>query len=167
MLKVFLAKHVSGCCGVNAYLSHWDESVENVCNSCKGPNEDIYHITTCPNKDRTAFFQSCVDDVVKWMKKARSDPVIACLIESYLCNRDALSMHTGARPFIGSKYALLIKYHNELGWQNFTEGRFVTLYVELQREYIQGIDTYQMAESWAVGLMEQLTDPSSMVLSEL
>jgi len=156
MLKVFLAKHVSGCCGVNAYLSHWDESVENVCNSCKGPNEDIYHITTCPDKDRTTFFQSCVDDVVKWMKKARTDPVIAGLIESYLRNRDSLSMRTGARPFLGQKYALLIKYHDELGWRNFTEGRFVTLYVELQREYIRGIETYQTAESWAVGLMEQL-----------
>ena len=32
----------------------------------------------------------------------------------------------------------------------------MTLYVELQREYIRGIDRYQTAESWAVGLMEQL-----------
>ena len=89
-----------------------------------------------------------MDDVVKWMKKARTDPVIAGLIESYLRNRDSLSMCAGARPFIGSKYSLLTKYHNELGWRNFTE--------ELQREYIQGIETYQTAESWAVGLMEQL-----------
>ena len=65
------------------------------------------------------------------MKKARTDPVIAGLIESYLRNRDSLSMCAGERPFIWSKYSLLIKYHDELGWRNFTEGRFVTLYVEL------------------------------------
>ena len=110
----------------------------------------------CPEKDRTAFFQACVDDVVKWMKKARTDPVLAGLIESYMRNRDTISMRAEAWLFIGSKYSLLIKYHDELGWRNFTKGHFVTLYIELQREYIQGIDTYQTAKSWAVGLMEQL-----------
>ena len=72
--------HVSGCCGVNAYLSHRDESVVNVCKSRKLPNENIYHITTCLEKDRTTFFQACVDDVVKWTKKARTDPVLVSLI---------------------------------------------------------------------------------------
>ena len=55
-------------------------------------------------KDRTAFFQACVDDVVKWMKKARTDPVIAGLIESYLRNRDTLSMCAGAQPFSRSTH---------------------------------------------------------------
>ena len=75
-----------------------------------------------------------MDDVVKWMKKTCTDPVISGLIESYLRNReDTVSMRTGARPFIASKHSLLIKYHDELVWRNFTEGRFVALYVELQR----------------------------------
>ena len=74
-------------------------------------------------------------------------------------------MRDGARPFIWSKYALLIKYHDELRWRNFTKGRFVTLYVELQREeYIQGIETY--VGRGADGAIDQ-TDSPSVVLSEL
>ena len=87
----------------------------NVCNSCTQSNEDIYHITTYHEKDCTTFFQACVDDVVKWMKRARTEPVLVGLIEFYLRNRDKISMRAGARPFIGSKYALLIKYHVEVG----------------------------------------------------
>ena len=70
--------------------------------NCKRPNEDIYYITTCLEKDRTAFSQACVDNVVKWMKKARTDPTLVNLSESYLRNRDTISMRAGARPFIGS-----------------------------------------------------------------
>lgn len=51
-------------------------------------------------------------------------------------------MRAGARP-TGAKYC-----YEQLGWRNFTEGRFVSLYVELQQDYLQGIETYQTTESW-------------------
>lgn len=36
------------------------------------------------------------------------------------------------------------------------EGRFLSYYVELQRDYLRDVDTYTTAESWATGLMERL-----------
>ena len=36
------------------------------------------------------------------------------------------------------------------------EGRFLSYYVQLQRDYLRDIDTYTTAESWATGLMERL-----------
>ena len=42
----WLSKHVTGCCGVNRFLSKWQPGTENRCPCCNGHNEDIYHLTT-------------------------------------------------------------------------------------------------------------------------
>jgi len=36
------------------------------------------------------------------------------------------------------------------------EGRFLTYYLVLQREFLEGRDTYLTAETWARGFMERL-----------
>ena len=41
----WVAKQVSGCCGVNAFLSKWDNSVTDRCPSCNGKGETTVHVT--------------------------------------------------------------------------------------------------------------------------
>ena len=65
-------------------------------------------------------------------------------------------MQSIASPFLPAKYHLLVKYHDKLGWTNFLEGRVFSYFVQLQREYISTCDTYQTAETWALGFMEHL-----------
>ena len=65
-------------------------------------------------------------------------------------------MQSIASPFLPAKYHLLIKYHDTLGWTNSLEGRVFSYFVQLQREYIPTCDTYQTAETWALGFMEHL-----------
>lgn len=56
----WVAKHVSGCCGVNGYLSHWDKSVKNVCPTCGVDNEDTQHVTLCNDPHRVKVFRRSV-----------------------------------------------------------------------------------------------------------
>ena len=65
-------------------------------------------------------------------------------------------MQAIANPFLPQKYYVLIKYHNKLGWKNFLDGRFSSYYVQLQCDYISTCETYQTAETWALGFMEHL-----------
>ena len=65
-------------------------------------------------------------------------------------------MFSVAPDSLSPLYRLLVKHHDRLGWRNFTEGRFLSLYVEIQRRHLRRISSYRSAESWATGLMDHL-----------
>lgn len=91
------------------------------------------------------------------MEKNQTDPVLtAMVVTEYLSNRGESSMSSILDPRWHRRYSLLAKFHDTLGWQNFVEGRFVSLYVEYQRKLLQTIETYRTAESWAQGFIDQL-----------
>ena len=55
-----------------------------------------------------------------------------------------------------SPYHRLARYHDKLGWDNFLEGRFCTLYVELHRRHLRTASRWNLAESWAKELAVKL-----------
>lgn len=172
MFRVWLTKHVSGCCGVNSHLNYIDNNVKNICPSCgttgtvqvseqdgKQHNvggETTHHISVCTHPHRTKLFHSSVTELVNWMESHDTDPFLAELIEHYLRDRGESTMFEVAGYHIPTRYNILIKYHDKLGWDNFIEGRILSLYAEHQREYLQHRETYMIAESWMTGLMEHL-----------
>jgi hypothetical protein len=97
-----------------------------------------------------------VDEIVKWMHSNNTDPEIVTLVKDYLRQRGNSTMQSIASPFLPSKYHLLVKYHDKLGWKKFLEERFFSYYVQLEREYISTCDTYQTAKTWVLGFMEHL-----------
>ena len=152
----FVTKHVSGCSGINSHLAHWDDTVQNFCPSCGNANESVFHITTCRNEGRIQVFKESVDELVAWMRKNQTDPLLATLIQNYLRAHGGSSMFSVAPDFLPPLYRLLVKHHDRLGWRNFTEGRFLSLYVEIQRRHLRKISSFRSADSWATGLMDQL-----------
>ena len=70
------------------------------------------------------------------MVKKQTDPVLIEMIREYLSDRGDSSMTSLLDSRWASRYALLAQYHDKLGWQNFVEGRYVSLYVEYQRMYL-------------------------------
>ena len=172
MFCTWITKHVSGCCGVNSHLNYIDDEVENKCPSCglrgiktlnattgKMRNvggETTHHISVCPDPDHTKLFQSSVDELVRWMSSHDTDPHLTELIGKYLREQGKYTMFQIAGSHIPSRYNLLIKYHDKLGWTNFIEGRVLTLFVQHQRDYLRDRDRYMTAETWVVGLMEHL-----------
>ena len=53
-------------------------------------------------------------------------------------------------------YQILVKYHDILGWQNLIKGRILSYIIQIQREYLNEIETFRTAESWTHRLIEQL-----------
>jgi len=153
MFRKWVAKHVSGCCGVRRYLSYWDKSIQNVCPTCAAHNEDTAHITLCRDPHRKKVFRRSVKNLETWLDDNQTDPILIEMIRDYLLDRGESSMTSLLDSNWASRYALLAKYHDWLGWQNFVEGRFVSLYVEYQRMYLNSIVTYRTAETWASGFI--------------
>ena len=85
----------------------------------------------------------------------RASPVIIELVSTYLAGRGEITMSSLIDDDL-HKYRLLCKYQDYLGWQNMIEGRFLSYYLVLQREFLERRDTYLTAETWASGFMERL-----------
>ena len=86
-----------------------------MCPACGVRGELPAHITICPDPERSYIYGSSVDEVVAWMRKKDTDPVLICLIERYLRARGAKSMSDIAPPSLHYRYLLFIKYQDILG----------------------------------------------------
>lgn len=78
------------------------------------------------------------------------------VIKLYLRGRGSRKMSDCVSGSPTSWHTLLAKYQDRLGWQNFIEGRFVSIFVQIQRRHLETSESWITAESWATGLMEQL-----------
>ena len=152
----FVTKHVFRTCGCNEFLSLYTPGLVNICPACGEPHETTAHITVCEEPGRARLYKSSVDSLVSWLEVKNTDPILAQLIEDYLRARNTKTMADVAPLGLPAKYQLLVKYTDLLGWQNFIEGRFLRYMVQLQRDYLQGLETWQTAESWCKGLTDRV-----------
>ena len=126
------------CCGVRHHLHEIDPSIPNVYPCCDCPDETTGHIILCPNKDRTTLYNKSVQELVKWMHSVQTSPVLIRMIGKYLDARNTMSMIETLNEVEYETTHLessLAEDHDNIGWQNFTEGRISKLYVEYQRSY--------------------------------
>ena len=114
------------------------------------------HVTICPNPARVEVYDNSIEAMEKWLESNDTDPILIVMIKDYLAARGESSMVSLIHPSCPSKYSLLARYHDKLGWQHFIECRFVSTYVQFQRGYLRTISSHHLADQWATGLMEQL-----------
>ena len=150
----WIAKHVSHFCGTNRQLSRIDSSVKNICPSCGQENESTSHITRCPDPGRIASLEAAVDDLCDWMDDKETDPYLQHIIVEYLLGRGIIDMADIIDP--EPRFIEFAEIHDNLGWDNFVEGRISKSLVHLQRQYLSTISTYTKINTWASGLMRQL-----------
>ena len=79
------------------------------------------------------------------------------MIDDYVRARGSRLMVDVAPLSLDISYRIFVKYHDILGWQNFIEGRFLSYMAQIQREHLQDVKTWRMAETWSCGLIEQLS----------
>ena len=120
--RLWVSKHVSGCCGVNSFLSKWDKSVQDRCPSCRRRGETTAHVTVCQDPGRVETYNKSIASVESWLESNDTDPILVELIRDYLEARGTESMESLLHPSWPSKYTILAHYHDKLGWQHFIEG---------------------------------------------
>jgi hypothetical protein len=152
--KDWLSKHVTGCCGVNRFLSKWDPKVQNICPCCGRFNEDIMHITTCRNEGRTVIFNDMVTDMEYWMEDNYTPPALVYYIGQYLRARSTKLMSQIVSP--RSRWFPFAQIHDRLGWRCFVEGRISTILVHEMHAHLSSTPSRIGAADWAKGLVNHL-----------
>ena len=159
--STFYSKHLIRCCGVRHHLHNIDNSVPNVCPCCGCEDETTAHIVLCPDKHRTKLYKKSVSNLITWMNDADTSPLIIEMVGKYLEARNTKTMselYDGPRTNDeNGRGWQLAQEHDLLGFQNFTEGRISSKYVDMQRQYYKSQKRYRRSETrWATEFIENL-----------
>ena len=129
--STFYSKHMIRCCGVRHHLHKIGSSIPNVCSPCCGyPDDTTGHIVLCPDEHRTTLYNKSVLELVNWMHLVQTSPVLIRMIEKYLETRNTMSMIETLNEVEYEPTELdlrLAEDRDNIGWQNFTEGRISKL----------------------------------------
>lgn len=63
LYKLWIAKHVSGFCGLGKMQFHWGYMESSKCPCCSHPCEDKEHLLTCPDVDCTSVWQDFIESL--------------------------------------------------------------------------------------------------------
>ena len=150
----WLTKHVTGMCGVNSHLSKWDPQVKNRCPCCKRLNENIYHITTCPDPGRVLLFRQMVDELETWLDSHYTPFHLTDCICTYLRGRNTVQMVDLAPR--GSPLHSMAVLHDRLGWRSFLEGRISTVLIQEMHIHLANSPARIGVSDWARGFVNFL-----------
>jgi hypothetical protein len=154
MFSVWVTKQVSGFCGTNHMLSVMYGDVVDRCPNCGHVPEKSSHIPLCRDPGRTLMFRRSVDTLVTWLEKQQTDIELILLIRQFLLSRGSRTMSSFCRP--NSPYLHLASMHDDLGYNNFLEGRICTLYLSMRQLDIERRRLRRHAAHWCNGLILQL-----------
>jgi hypothetical protein len=150
----WLSKTVTGCCGINHFLSYWKMGVRDICPSCKYPGETIMHITRCPEVGRTIILNEMVAELETSMSDNYTPYTVTAMISTYLRHRGTASMSSRLAPH--SHFFALASTFDHLGWRCLLEGRIPTLLVQEMHNHLSNTPSRIGALDWAAGFVERL-----------
>ena len=90
------------------------------------------------------------------MGERKTNPALTDLIERYLNGRGTIRMQSLLDR--SSRYWMLAKFNDYLGWDNFVEARICKLWLELREVDIATLGLRSTSESWATGLSRRLLE---------
>lgn len=158
MFRVWVTKHVSHFCGTNRQLNRIDPRIKNKCPSCGKHDEPTSHINRCKDSGRTQLFKESVEEVADWLYSAGTDDTMITLIVRYLKGRGNVTMGSILDNLhdYDPVYKQIAYYQDQLGWDNFMEGRILSLMVDHMRLHYHMSASWRTAEWWAKQLMKRL-----------
>ena len=154
MFSVWVTKQVSGFCGSNHMLNHIYGDVVDRCPNCGCSPERANHMLHCRNPDRSAVFTSSVMKLTEWLHRQQTDFELILLIKDYLLARGDRTMLSFCRP--NSIYRQLRHLHDQIGYDNFLEGRICKLYRSMRQLDISRRRLRKHAGHWCNGLVLHL-----------
>jgi hypothetical protein len=154
MFSLWVTKHVSGFSGTNRQLSRIDMSIVNKCPCCGQVDESKAHITRCTNLGRQRVFQQSTDTMLDWMEETHCDINVVECLEEYLLHRGRKSMTR-----ISGRFSYLSEWAKEmdnLGWDNFMEGRIGSTLLVMQKAALKRAGSRQQIRSWSTAFLHHI-----------
>jgi hypothetical protein len=135
-------------------LNHIYGDMVDRCPNCGVSPERANHMLHCRNPDRAALFASSITTLVEWLDKQQTDFELILLIKQYLLARGDRTMLSFCRP--NSVYCQLAHMHDQIGYDNFLEGRISKLFCSMRQWDISNRKLRKHAGHWCNGLVLHL-----------
>ena len=155
LFRRWVTKHVSGWCAVGkmqAICGYWDSSK---CPCCSEPIETTTHMLICPHEGLHENWNKALDGLERWMESADTHPEIQeCIINTLWQRRLDASFDFFSSPTIETA----AREQDEIGWQNFMEGKISARWRDIQEEHYRDIASRRTARRWAQNLVSSLLE---------
>jgi hypothetical protein len=133
--RVFIAKHVSGMCGVGKFIKRWKLRQDDICPRCE-ETEDAAHVWTCQGEGANEIWNKSLEDLERWMNINYMNPDLQHLLLTQLRGWRDNSQTSESYPFIFNE---LLQHQSEIGWNRFFEGWLSHEWLGLQQAYYSAI----------------------------
>ena len=147
--SLWIAKHVTGFCGVGKMLFRWGHWTNNHCPCCDMECETSRHILVCRDEEMATEFHNSVEVLELWMMKVDTCPEIADCIVTTIAQHQPSCFSRTADPLITDAAT----EQDNIGWTNFMEGKISKLWRVHQRKYYSATGSRKTSRAWAYGLV--------------
>jgi hypothetical protein len=155
MFRVWASNHMSRFCGVGRMqkiCGFWDNSR---CPRCKQENETMTHVIVCTGNGAAQEWTNQIMNLGLWLIEMNTHPSVQkCILESLMSHSTATLFTTSADPFCFSA----TREQDEIGWQNFVEGKITRSWGMLQLLHYQELHSKHTMDMWTAGLVTQLLE---------
>ena len=161
MYRVWLTKHVSGCCGTNKMMSYWKPDWTAMCPSCGHVVETTEHITRCGEYSRRRMLSSSVDNLISWFYETTDDYDMAMSLSTLLMAQGSMSMREAVMETSGTQLRedeveKVTSDTDKLGWDCMLEGRLSKEWLKYARKRLTANNSPTSPERWTRRLMDKL-----------
>jgi hypothetical protein len=154
----WLAKYITGICGVGAMLQVWKYQSHNSCPRCGTAKENAEHIVKCQAPDATNTWNEAVNNLEIWMKDNAAEPNMMEIICSSLRTwRDGTQL-----PFPRTEVPQIVIEamieQDGIGWYNFTNGFISKKWRMIQRAHLKELRSRKSPDLWIARFQRRLWD---------
>ena len=122
--------------------------------NCGCSPEHANHMLHCRSPDRAAVFTSSVMKLIEWLHKQQTDFELILLLKDYLLSCSDQSLLSFCPP--NSIYRQLALLHDQIGYDNFLEGRICKLFQSMHQLDISNRGLRKHVGHWCNGLVLHL-----------
>ena len=151
--KLWATKHVSGFSATNKTMSYRSPLHSTSCPCCQLPDiiEDTHHQIHCTNPERQQLWQDTLSNLSSWLDSHDCEPHLSITILTYLSNKGAIAFTQSTPPNLSFS-----DIQDQIGWDNFIEGKITTEIRDIQHSYLCSISSRISIDKWIGTFISQL-----------
>jgi hypothetical protein len=145
-----LAKHLHAI-SPTGHLAHQNNHyLPHECPACSEPNETNLHLLLCRASSRVQWRRDTVHKVINYESDSIDPHLIDILRDGITRFHKQLEQLSEQR--YPSRYAILIRQQNKIGWEQLYRGKWSIEWVKLQDRYVTGGKIGISGSEWIIGL---------------
>ena len=153
MYKQWLCKQVTGFCGTQVMVSHWDKSRDGRCPDC-GMRETASHLNLCSDPDRTNLLQTMVESLQEWLDNNYAHPELAYWLPKYILLRGTRTL--SSFPYLSREMKKVAASQDLIPWTSFMEGRLSREIFLLQKHSLSCSPSRLTMADWSRHLISRV-----------